>query len=167
MKLNHKIDIDLKDFILNGKFDFVELGQTQEWLLHNFADPDDQGDMGNQIEIWRFGTIEFYFLEKQLFQIYCDGFHGFKLSQSLKIQPWILKKYKRMTLSKFLKILNRECVNYSVKHDLKLKNVAVKISKSQMVLYFSPEYDAKDAQPDQYLIGAFCLNHDHYFERDF
>lgn len=37
MKLNHKIDIDLKDFILNGKFDFVELGQTQEWLAQNFV----------------------------------------------------------------------------------------------------------------------------------
>lgn len=37
MKLNHKIDIDLKDFILNEKFDFVELGQTQEWLAQSFV----------------------------------------------------------------------------------------------------------------------------------
>lgn len=32
MKLNHKIDIDFKDFILQGKFDFVAIGQKQEWL---------------------------------------------------------------------------------------------------------------------------------------
>lgn len=67
MKLNHKINIDLKAFILNGKFDFVELGQTQEWLVQNFADPDDQADMGNQIDIWRFGSIEFHFLKTNYF----------------------------------------------------------------------------------------------------
>ena len=167
MKLNHKIDIDLKAFILNGKFDFVEIGQTQEWLAQNFADPDDRGDGREQVELWRFGTIEFYFFEKELFQIFCDGLHQLKKSRSLNIQPWVLKKYKKMTLSKFLKILNKEQVNYSVKHDSSLNNAIVKISKSQVTVYFSPEYGVEDVQPPQYLINGFCLNHEHGFERNF
>lgn len=72
-----------------------------------------------------------------------------------------------MTLSKFLKILNKEQVNYSVKHDSSLNNAIVKISKSQVIIYFSAEYGIEDAQPPQYLINGFCLNYDHSFERDF
>ncbi len=30
MKINSKIKIDLLDFIKNGKFDYVKLGQTSE-----------------------------------------------------------------------------------------------------------------------------------------
>lgn len=167
MKLNHKIDIDLKEFILKGKFDFVVLGQTQEWLWHNFADPDDRSDMGNKIDLWRFSSIEFYFLEKELFQIYCDNFLQIQKSKSLNIQPWVFKKYKKMTLSKFLKILNKGQANYSVKHDSSLNNAIVKISKSQMIVYFSPEYDAKNVKPHQFLISAFCLNRERTFEHNF
>lgn len=36
-----------------------------------------------------------------------------------------------------------------------------------MVLYFSAEYEAKDVQPHQYSITAFCLNREHYFEQNF
>lgn len=123
--------------------------------------------MGNKVDLWRFGSIEFYFYQKELFQIFCDNPTQIQKCKSLNIQPWVFKKYKKMTLSKFLKILNTEQVNYSVKHDSSLNNAIVKISKSQMVIYFSPDYNAKEIKPHQFLISAFCLNHERTFERNF
>ncbi len=63
MKLPNKIKIDLLDFIKNGKFDYIKLGQTKELILKNFADPDDFSiDFLNpNYTIWFYGNIEFHF----------------------------------------------------------------------------------------------------------
>lgn len=164
MKLNHKIDIDLKAFILNGKFDYVEIGQTQEWLAQNFADPDDQADMGNQIDIWRFGSIEFHFFENKLFLIWCDDLTNLSTAKGLKIKTWIFKDRKELNFVKVLKILNKFEKNYSVKFNSKLNNIQLKLIDSQIVLHFEPKKESHIA--NKFKLIAFGLSCDS-FERDF
>ncbi len=40
MKFDHLVDVSFHNFVFNGKFDFVELGQTMAWLEQNFVEPD-------------------------------------------------------------------------------------------------------------------------------
>lgn len=40
MKLSHKISIIFLDFFKTGRFDCLKLGQTKEYIVHNFPDPD-------------------------------------------------------------------------------------------------------------------------------
>ncbi len=47
MKFDHLVDVSFHNFVFNGKFDFVELGQTMAWLEQNFVEPDSKNDMGN------------------------------------------------------------------------------------------------------------------------
>lgn len=34
MKFNHKITIDMLEFLKTGKFDYIEIGQTHNTLFH-------------------------------------------------------------------------------------------------------------------------------------
>ena len=43
MEYKNKIKVSIKDFFLDGKFDFIEIGQSKEWILNNFPKPDDFG----------------------------------------------------------------------------------------------------------------------------
>lgn len=69
MKFNHKIDIDIFEFFVNGKFDCIELGQSQEWITNNFPKP--KQTSASQ-RIWQYDDMELYFKNKQLTAIYCD-----------------------------------------------------------------------------------------------
>ena len=40
MQLPRPISIDMLDFLHDGRFDCIEPGQTKEWILNNFPDPD-------------------------------------------------------------------------------------------------------------------------------
>ena len=44
MKFDHLVDVSFHNFVFNGKFDFVELGQTMAWLEQNFVEPDSKND---------------------------------------------------------------------------------------------------------------------------
>ena len=161
MKLKRKLEIDLKDFILNGKFDFVELGQTIECLKNELSKPDDHLTIDCYTELWRLGTIELHFFEKQLCAIFCDEFRQLKKSKTLKVEPWVIQNFKKLSLDKFLKILNKQRAGYSIKFNQQLNNVIVKINKSQVVLYFEPELGSKNPEkqnPNHFLIKAFGLS---------
>ncbi|HFN5877691.1 TPA: hypothetical protein ACHGIS_000366, partial [Escherichia coli] len=72
MKFDHLVDVSFHNFVFNGKFDFVELGQTMAWLEQNFVEPDSKNDMGNGFYIWLFGNVEFHFENNKLYMIWCD-----------------------------------------------------------------------------------------------
>ncbi len=74
MKLNCKLELNILDFFKSGIFDFIKLGQSKDWILANFPDPDDFG-MGKDLKsaaIWRYGNIEFYFSNEILVMIFSD-----------------------------------------------------------------------------------------------
>jgi hypothetical protein len=74
MHLKHKITIDLLDFIKYGKFDYIKIGKSKEWIINNFPDPDflsKSPEVYNH-PIWQYGNIEFHFNNEELFLIYSD-----------------------------------------------------------------------------------------------
>ncbi len=163
VKLQHKIEIDLQDFIFTGKFDYVEMGCTQEWLKHHFADPDDTGDFGHKMTIWRYGSIELHFFEQKLHLIWCDDLSFVQKSPSLKLKKWLMKDIKLMNFKKVLKVLNQHQVNYLVKFDQTLNTIQLKIQRSQVVLHF--EATQEKQKHEHYQCVAFGLSHpdfDHF-----
>lgn len=78
MKFNTKIHIVFLDFIKHGKFDVIKLGQSKEWILNNFADPDKFDEnpwifKRSNCSIWTYGNIEFHFdKENNLWLIFSD-----------------------------------------------------------------------------------------------
>jgi hypothetical protein len=78
MKLTDKIHIDILSFIRTGKFDYLKIGQTKEWILNNFPDPDDIGigDTIKNAQIWFYGNIELHFDKDELSLIFSENIVG-------------------------------------------------------------------------------------------
>ncbi|EHC1583774.1 hypothetical protein JT374_001857, partial [Listeria monocytogenes] len=60
MKLNKPVEIEMETFIQKGEFDCIKIGQTKEWILNNFPDPDSISNIGHNLYIWLYGNIEFH-----------------------------------------------------------------------------------------------------------
>ncbi|WP_066802052.1 hypothetical protein [Moraxella oblonga] len=162
MKFNHKITLDMFEFLVKGKFDCIELGQTQEWILNNFPDPnyyDGKSILGS--EIWQYGKIEFHFYDNKLEQIFSDHFQSnylgkkFNAGDEFIVKPWIFKNPKKLTLDyvmrKFVK-LNIDFEKRTTSYSIEL------ILKSGVKLIFQNPNDSKNKNPNRYLMMAFVLN---------
>ncbi len=139
MKLKNPIQINFKDFFLKGQFDYIKPGQTKEWILNNFPDPDGFDNdlfMSKKCNIWTYSAVELHFDHDKLFLIWCDNLECIKDSKSIKYEKWILDNLSEMTLIEVQKILNSEKVNYSVKLDNDNKNAIIKIRQSGVCLWF-------------------------------
>lgn len=120
MKLNEKIRIDFLDFIKTGKFDYIKLGQTKEWILNNFPDPDyfSEDFLLSKYTIWTYGNLEFHFDQaNELFLIYSDYLHELEGGESLQLNKWILEDYSKLTLVQVLAQLNKEEIDYTKSSD--------------------------------------------------
>ncbi|EHH6118450.1 hypothetical protein J8O47_002069 [Listeria monocytogenes] len=51
MKLNKPVEIEMETFIQKGEFDCIKIGQTKEWILNNFPDPDSISNIGHNLYI--------------------------------------------------------------------------------------------------------------------
>ena len=114
MKLTNPIEINFFDVIKYGKFDYIKLGQTKEWILNNFPNPDefDESDrffMTKKCNIWTYGDLEFFFnKQNELYMIYCDSFNGLNGDKwvsneinggvFLRLDKWIFEKVRKLTL---------------------------------------------------------------------
>lgn len=115
MKLNTKIKIDLLEFIKNGKFDYIKLGQTKEWIINNFPDPDGFSTdfLSPKCTIWTYGNIEFHFDKtNKLFLIFSDYLHELDGGESLDLNKWVFEDYSKLTLMYVLTQLNRQKIDY-------------------------------------------------------
>ena len=59
MTLTHPIQLDLLAFLKSSQFDFIKLGQSKEWILANFPDPDDFGEqmLNPKWPIWTYDRL--------------------------------------------------------------------------------------------------------------
>jgi hypothetical protein len=142
MQLPHRITIDLLEFIKTGQFDHIRIGQTRQWILNNFADPDDFQDSPDiyNSPIWRFGNIEFHFNKDELFLIHSDYIDTLDGGESLELKKWIFSEPQKLVLIYVLEQLNQERINFKVEHQAsgELSVVNVTIIRSGVVLSFSP-----------------------------
>lgn len=118
MKLNHKIQIDIFEVFKSGKFEFIKPGQTKEWILNNFPDPDDfeAGKTLQTADFWKYGDIDFYFRGDHLIQIFTDHINSLDGGENITIKKWILDEPKNLSLQFVIQNLIREQISFVVMH---------------------------------------------------
>lgn len=157
MKLQTKIKIDFLGFIKYGKFDFIKLGQTKEWILNNFPDPDDYSTdfLTSKYTIWTYGNIEFHFdKSNELFLIYSDYINKLDGGENLDLNKWILEDYSKLTLAYVTTKLNEQEIDYCKSTDsffVRLK------TRSGVELGFEKEPDNVISDPNQLHLTYFEL----------
>ena len=155
MTLTEPIDIDLLTFIRTGKFDYIKLGQTKEWILNNFPDPDEMYKDNYNSPIWFYGNIEFHFHDDDtLFLIYSDYIDTLHGGQSLRLQKWIFDEPEKLTIENVTRHLTKERIAFKLEYGT-LSNgytsAAIEIIASKVKLSFAlPENDEEDYE--QYLL---------------
>jgi len=121
MKLKTPIEIDLLEFFKTGKFDYLKLGQTKEWIINNFPDPDCYSSdfLTEEVNIWTYGGIELFFENEKLYLIYSDYWYEGKLESSnqIKLDKWIFEDIDKLNLAFVLKVLNTHNIDYKKKTD--------------------------------------------------
>jgi hypothetical protein len=142
MKLNHKVLVNLLDFIKSGKFDFIKLDQTKEWIINNFPDPDGLAAMPETYEhpIWQYGNIEFHFTDNQLSLIYSDYIDTLDGGKSLELDKWICAEPQKLTLAYVAARLNQQRISFTTKHQTRgdVSGAYLKILESGVKLGFAP-----------------------------
>jgi hypothetical protein len=154
MTLLEPIDIDLLAFIKTGKFDYIKLGQTKEWILNNFPDPDDTAIGGLKSLVWRYGNIEFHFDDNdKLFLIFSDYIDTLDGGPNLRLHKWIFDKPKELTLANVVRQFAVERMSYKLEYGVlsnSYTSVAIYSLGSGVKLSFvQPE--SGDECYDQYL----------------
>lgn len=121
MKLKTPIEIDVLEFFKTGKFDYLKLGQTKEWIINNFPDPDyfDSDFLTEKVNIWTYGGIELHFESKKLYLIFSDHWYEGKLSDTrdIKLNKWIFEDINKLNFLYVLSKLNEHDIDYKKKID--------------------------------------------------
>lgn len=160
MKLSDPIKIDLLEFFKMGKFDYLKLGQSKEWIVNNFPNRDDAEDYNYNDPIWRYGNIELHFRnDETLFLIYSDYIDTLEGGPSLSLDKWILKEPEHLTLEYVIRHLNKERINFKLQHKTFSQGFVVtniELLESKVLLGFAPEETEYDI--DEFL--ARCKTED-------
>jgi hypothetical protein len=149
MTLTTPIEIDLLTFFKTGRFDYLKLGQTKEWIINNFPDPDEVYTSSYDSPIWFYGEIELHFNNTgELFLIFSDHIGTLQGGNSLRLNKGILSKPEKLTLEYVIHYLNQERIDYKVVHgtlNSGYSSASINIVPSGVSLNFSlPEKDDED-----------------------
>ncbi len=160
MKMKHKINIDLLEFIRTGKFDYLKIGQTRDWVLNNFPNPDGFEDGDNwrngEFEIFTYGDIELHFSNDILYLIFADHFDKIQAGKSIDLtNKWVFEKdTSSLSLPFVIQSLLAEKIDFSTKYNGSLNCLTVK-TVGNVSLHF--ESDDSD-NPNDFMFIAICLN---------
>lgn len=128
--------LKLKDFILYGMFEIIQLGQTKNEILEKFIKPESIEELNGGFSILAYGTVELHFFNNKLILIWCDNLQYIDSYSQLKVDKWILNEPNKLTVSFVMDTLHYEKIDYNIKHNDKLKNSIIKIKKSNVTLWF-------------------------------
>ncbi len=113
MKLNEPIEIDFYKFLKDGTFDYIKIGQSKEWIINNFPDPDGYSSVAYKYNIWTYGNLEFHFDgSERLYLIYSDYLRTLDGGNNLKLNKWIFDNVDELTLIHVLSELNNAGIDY-------------------------------------------------------
>jgi len=160
VKSNKPIEISLKDFILESKFDCLKLGVTKSWLQHNFVEPDEvmSGETYESSPIWRYGNFELHFVGDVLWMIFSDYTDELIGGDRIKLDKWILSDSKQTKMEDWVVELNRNAVNYSVAHVPEFEQTKLILNEEDngVILTFTGESGVL-TNPGEYKLGAIQL----------
>lgn len=157
MKFNHKININIFEFFINGKFDCIQLGQSQEWITHHFPKPK---QISTNQRIWQYDDMELYFKNKQLTAIYCDKLSQQKplyFGENIFIERHFLTD-KNYDLISAIEILNQYQIDFQKNQKFGLIYL---ILPSHVQLIFNPIDDVfhhtNHCNQNQFILTSFLL----------
>ena len=158
MTLKEPIEIDFLTFFKTGKFNYIKLGQTKEWILNNFPDPDnfDNSFLNEKFNIWTYGGIEFHFDKNILYLIYSDYWYEGKLKDVdvLKLKKWIFNDIDKLNLRFVLETLNTHNIDYKKKTD----NLGVLLRLNSGVEFtFENINDIENLDSNKFHISSFAF----------
>jgi len=116
-----RLKINLLEFIKNGEFGILKLGESRECLLNNFPNPDgfEDGDdwKNGRLEIFTYGDIEFHFMDDKLYLIFADYFNILDGGVSLYFEEkWIFEKEAHLLTVEYIsQKLQEEKIEFSIK----------------------------------------------------
>ncbi len=163
MHLNHKVNIDLLEFCKLGKFDYLELGKTKEWIFNNFPNPDDCdaiGDNAYQQNIWLYGNIELHFHEDLLYLIFSDYLWSLDSGPSLELNKWIFSNFDQLKLGFVIEALIEENIAFNLGYCNK-EMIYLDLSLSKVRLSFHVFNKAKNENLTTDDLAGECLRHFH------
>ncbi|MEH0155456.1 hypothetical protein V6R21_15015 [Limibacter armeniacum] len=149
MKLKQKVVIDFKEFLTTAKFDYLKIGDTKEWVLNNFPDPDSFDEYPDMIkdDIWRYGNIELHFHNEALFLIYSDYIQELNGGDSLDLKKWFLEDIQKLTLLDVISIFNKNHVDYCKKtYTTGQTTVTLDLSSGVKLGFSLEEADGEDTE---------------------
>jgi len=161
MHLKEPINIDFLEFFKTGKFDYLKLGQTKEWILNNFPNPD--GNLKKEdlirrkeFDIWQYGDIELHFENQKLLLIYSDYWHEWKIEGGghLELDKWIFNDISKLNLRFVIEALNTHNIDYKKKTD----NLGVLLRlNSGIELTFENINDIEGLNSNDFHLSSFGL----------
>lgn len=158
MKLNNPIDIEILEFFKTGKFDYLKIGQSKEYILNNFPDPDyfTTYKEFSRYNIWCYGNIELHFNDDILWMIFSDYIGTLNGGNSIRINKWILSKPKKLNLLYTINQLNKENIDFKKITDKKLQFVTLHLA-SNVELSFHHQDNDTENDPNNYMMESFYL----------
>lgn len=119
--------ISLKTFFETGGFGPVRLNLPWDEVREFFGNPKDTAVrdrymLKNQMDIWKYGNLEFHFFQTKLMLIWCDdltwlepGKTLYKLNKLCQLETWFLES--SLTLVHIEMQLKQDNISYEVKPD--------------------------------------------------
>lgn len=164
MKLDKKLHIDFKTFFLEGRFDFLTLGNTKEWVINNFPDPDgfeEINDIVYRSSIWTYGQIELHFDNDELYMIFSDYIYTLDGGPHLTLDKWFLVDTDQLTLIDVLTYLNQEHIEYSKKNVMVMDDMLkVELASGVGLGFVLPQLD--DETDDAFSSRVKATNHNEF-----
>lgn len=164
MELKHQIDISMRDFILFGKFDYIKLGKSKNWILNHFPKPDDwTADFSlEKAPFWRYGTIEFHFTDDNLSMIFTDNITTLNGGEKLSLDLWVLENGHQPTLAEVINELNNSKINYTVNNQIPFAKDKIWEGRSKIIVNESGVELIFDS-PEEYINPGIPTDNSHEF----
>ena len=148
MRLNHPIEIDLFEFFKTGKFDFLKIGQSKDWILNNFPEPDYPEEEKYLLEedYWLYGDFEFYFTDNQLMQISTPHIQTLDGGKSIQVKKWIFENPENLTLQYVMAQFAKEGIGFTYRYDERraLYQGSLGLLDKGIHLIFQPENNGEE-----------------------
>ena len=116
------VRINLKDFLVTGRFGRVSFGVSRRELELAFGEPEAYGGVSRKHRrptIWKYGDVEFFFPrtgDAGLQMVHIDRFSGADHTPQgwgeLQIEPWVIRE--AMSLAEFVDAIERAGISYTV-----------------------------------------------------
>ena len=107
------VDISLRAWIATGRFGAIQLGDTRSDVAAVFGAPtlwSTPAKTPDRAPIWKYGDIEFYFQDDNLWMIFADDFAVPRGNAQIELDAWIISG--KLTLNAMERHLIRASIGY-------------------------------------------------------